>query len=238
VEFDGHYYLFIEQQFNRKKGTLGYVELFDDLSVSGFTSILEKDYHLSFPNIFRAEVDGKETWCMIPETNEHGEIDLYTTDSFPGGWLLHSTLMKGVQAVDTCVFKHDGLWWLFAGLATEDADVNQSLSVFCSETFPSESWKAIPDNPVVRDSGNSRMAGSIFFSEERGSYVRPAQNCAREYGKSINFNRIIELTPNTYREETVCSVLPEKERHTVCTHTWNRCGKYVIRDIKTRRFRL
>jgi hypothetical protein len=228
---DGHFYLFLEQQFAGKNGTLGFVEVRGDLSHSEFIPALEKDYHLSWPNVFRIG----STWYMIPETHEHKTIDLYRARRFPSQWELQGTLMDQVEAVDTALLFYRDKWWLFTSIA-EKTSLNGSLSVFWSETFPSSDWKPLPGNPVVTGLSKSRMAGNLFIDAE-GRLIRPAQNCAGEYGKQVTLYHVKNLSPEKYEEEAAAAVYPERELRAACTHTYNSSDQFLIRDIKTRRFR-
>lgn len=232
VEFEGHYYIFVEQQFNGKNGTLGYIEFFENLTHSGFTPILEAPYHLSYPNVFR--VDGQ--WYMIPESNEHNAIELYRAERFPESWVHDRTLIPDVRAVDTSILHHDGRWYLFTSIATESTGLNDSLFVFSSRDFPASKWAAHPRNPVKKSKEGSRMGGKPFMDSE-GRIIRPSQSCVREYGEALVFQQVTELSEFDFREEKVKAILPEKKLHAVCTHTWNECGAYTIRDIKTRKLR-
>jgi hypothetical protein len=81
------------------------------------------------------------------------------------------------------------------------------------------------------------MAGAVFAGPS-GALIRPAQNCAGEYGRSLNLNLITGLSPEGYGEQKIAAVFPERELHAVCTHTYNPRGPFLIRDIKTRRFSL
>jgi hypothetical protein len=197
---------------------------------------MEKEYHLSFPNIFRG---GKSaaSWYMVPESHENSTIDLYHSVEFPYTWEHEATLIGGVRAVDTVVFYHNSKWWLFTSLDTETTPLNANLSVFYSDVFPSTDWKAHPQNPVVSGLSNSRMAGAIFRDRGSGALIRPAQNCLKDYGKETNLNEIVELSPSGYRERIIKTISPEKSLHAVCTHTINISEHFMLRDIKTRRSR-
>jgi hypothetical protein len=104
IEYDGKTYIFIEQQIGFGNGTLGFIELYADLSYSDFIPILEKPYHLSFPNVFPITRDKQTTWYMIPETAHNKTIDLYRAEHFPDKWVFELNLMKEVKAVDSVVF--------------------------------------------------------------------------------------------------------------------------------------
>ena len=104
VEHEGRYYIFIEQQLKNRDGTLGYVEFYPDLTLSDFRPLLEKNHHLSFPYVFPVSSGDETVWYLVPETHENGSIDLYRASNFPGTWEFHSTLIPGIEAVDTVVF--------------------------------------------------------------------------------------------------------------------------------------
>jgi hypothetical protein len=228
TEWDGKTYIFVEQQYKHENGTLGYIELFADLSYSAFTPILEKPYHLSFPNVFRYE----NQWYMIPESHENRTIDLYKAKNFPDEWELETTLMRGVDAVDSVVFFYGANYWLFTSVA--GPSLNDNLHLFYADAFPSCEWTPHPQNPICKGLTNSRMAGAVFCDSDSGKIYRAAQNCLKDYGKETNVNEILELTTTVYKERIIKTISPEKEKKAVCTHTLNFGDKYTVRDIKTR----
>ena len=42
----------------------------------------------------------------------------------------------------------------------------------------------------------------------QGALFRPAQDCSRRYGGAIAINRIVDLTPTRFREETISVLRP------------------------------
>jgi hypothetical protein len=234
VEHNGKTYIFIEQQIGAGNGTLGVIELFPDLTHSAFMPVLEKNYHLSFPNVFSIEENNQKVWYMIPETHENKTIDLYRAANFPLEWDYELTLMHDVVAVDSTVFYYASKWWLFTSLETKPNSINSNLSAFYSDSFPSANWTPHPLNPLCADIANSRMAGAVFFNKKTGLLNRPAQNCCKDYGRETNINEIIELSVSSYKEKVVKTFLPERNHHAVCTHTFNYSNAYLLRDIKTR----
>jgi hypothetical protein len=234
VEYTTKTYIFIEQQIGYGNGTLGYIELYPDLTHSEFVPVLEKSYHLSFPHVFSMEHGGGTVWYMIPESHQNKTIDLYRAERFPDGWKHEMTLMENVDAVDSVVFRYAGKWWLFTSIGSETQPINGNLSAFYSDSFPSCAWTAHPRTPLCADAGNSRMAGGVFFDEEGGLPRRPAQSCVKEYGEKTHINEITALTPFSYNETKIKTILPERNLHAVCTHTINFSRNYMLRDIKTR----
>jgi hypothetical protein len=238
VEYNDKTYIFIEQQIGHENGTLGYIELYPDLTYSDFIPILEKNYHLSFPNVFCLEQNNQTTWYMIPETHENNTIDLYKAIDFPDKWVYEMTLIQDVKAVDSTVFFYNSKWWLLTSVENQSTPVNANLSLFYSDTFPSDSWTPHPQNPLHASLKNARMAGAVFFNKNNGRLTRPAQNCLKDYGKETNINEIDTLDINTYQEHIVKTIIPERHLNAVCTHTFNYSEHYLLRDIKTRRLRL
>jgi hypothetical protein len=231
VENNGKKYLFVEQQIGFENGTLGVIEIFPDLTYSEFVPILEKNYHLSFPNVFHFE----NNWYLIPETHENKTIDLYKAADFPYKWKYETALMKNITAADSTVFYHQNKWWLFTSISLENNSLNNNLHIFYSDYFPSDKWTAHPENPVVSGLKNSRMAGAVFVRD--GKIYRPAQDCVKDYGQKTNINEIIELTPESYREKTIKIMYPEKELDAVCTHHIAYSDHFMVRDVKIRRMK-
>jgi hypothetical protein len=159
VEHEGKTYIFIEQQIGHGNGTLGFIELYPDLTYSAFTPILEKEYHLSFPNVFSVKRNDRILWYMIPESHENRTIDLYKAVHFPDKWSHELTLMDNIEAADSTIFFYDSKWWLFTSIENGAIRTNKNLSAFFADNFPSKTWTAHPQNPICSDLSNSRMAG-------------------------------------------------------------------------------
>jgi hypothetical protein len=175
---------------------------------------------------------------MIPETHEHKTIDLYRATNFPDEWEFHSTLIDNIDAADTVTLFYENAWWLFTSPLCNGDSHNSSLLVFKSPVFPSTQWEPCPYNPAVTGAYKSRMAGNIFIDGKENRMIRPAQNCEKIYGQEVVLNRIELLSGEGYREEIQSVVSPERGLHAFCTHTYNTCGPYLVRDIKTRHFSL
>jgi hypothetical protein len=232
VEVMDKTYIFLEQQIGSGNGTLGFIELYPDLTYSGFIPILEKSYHLSYPNIFSYN----NNWYLVPESHENRTIDLYEALEFPHKWEYKKTLIKNIDANDTTVFYYDSMWWLFTSVGTNISHANANLSIFYSDSLFSDNWISHPKNPISKKSSNSRMAGNIFT--ENNKLFRPAQNCKADYGKELNINEITELGPSVYKEQLSFTIKPDKKYNAVCTHTINYSKSYVLRDIKTRKSKI
>src|SRR5439155_12990002 len=86
------------------------------------------------------------------------------------------------------------------------------------------------------DITSARPAGVPFWVA--GSLIRPAQDCSRSYGGAITLNKIHELTPTRFREETVASIVPDpRGPYPDGIHTLSFVGDSMLIDSKRHVFR-
>jgi hypothetical protein len=208
-----NYLLFEEYLFEKAKGVVSFVEI----DAEGFHSkpmmILERDYHLSYPFIFRW--NGRI--YMIPETVANSSIELYSTDDFPYGWKLEHKLMEGVKAHDTTLWFSEHEIWMFT-IIDATGEPYSELSIFYADSLFGK-WMPHAKNPVVSDKSRARPAGNLFFHQ--GSLIRPGQNSIERYGHSLTFNQIVSLTKDSYHEIAVSQITPDWYPGNLCTHTYN-----------------
>lgn len=175
--------------------------------------VIELPCHGSYPYLFRHEGD---VYC-VPETHQVREVRLYRARRFPDEWEQVDTLIEDFAAVDPTVFRHDGRWWLFC---TDGARGSQRvLHAWFAEELRAP-WRPHALNPVKIDPRSSRPGGTPF--RHRGELYRPAQDCSSTYGGGLTLNRIEELNPTRFREETVQRLHPGSDGphrrgiHTLC----------------------
>lgn len=191
-------------------------------------TVLETGHHMSYPQVF--EHDGR-TYCL-PESAASGGIVLYRSDSFPEHWVPVATLVPNFAGVDPTLCCIDGRWWLFC--TNLDQGDCTHLNVFYADSLTGP-YTSHAKNPVKIDIGGSRPAGSLFQLD--GTWIRPAQNCAKTYGGSISLNRILRLTPTDFSEEAFAELLPDPNGPFPSgMHTLNGAGKMTLVDGKCRRF--
>ncbi|WP_340202393.1 hypothetical protein [Ascidiimonas sp. W6] len=230
---NGKYYLFIEELiYKRKLGELAVMEIDEQGNYTQPKTILSKDYHLSYPFIF--EEDG--VLFMIPETSNNRDIQLYVCTDFPLKWELVETLMTNVVAVDTTIYKKDGLYWMLTNIKQyKGGSKHSELFLFSAEEITSTQWKPHPLNPIVSDVKQSRPAGSLFKLGEK--LVRPAQNCSYYYGYGTNFCEITSMDEVHYKQEIIHTVNPKWKKDILATHTFNHLDKITISDALIKRKR-
>jgi hypothetical protein len=176
--------------------------------------VLERDYHLSYPFVFR---HGQDVF-MIPESEQNRTVDLYRASRFPDEWQLEETLFSGLRAVDSTVHEADGRLWLFANVAAEGASLDDELHLF-SATELIGPWRPHRANPVVATVRSARPAGRLFHDGPR--LIRPSQDCSDSYGQAIVLNRVDALSTREYRETVVGRLEPTWLPKLSGTHTLN-----------------
>lgn len=225
---EGRCWVYIEEVVHHpKKGRLAVFELSDDGTPGPLTVILERPYHLSYPNVF--EYDG--AWWMIPESRANRTVDLYRCTEWPHCWELELTLFRDTEIVDATLWPHDGRWWLFGGTPDRPGGgASGQLSLWSAESPLSDQWTPHPGNTVVANPACARPAGRIF--EHAGKLIRPAQDCSVRYGYGVRLMAIDELTPESYRESEYHAYQPDfdlRQRY-IATHTFNRAGNWLLGD--------
>jgi hypothetical protein len=233
ITVGGRDYLFFEH-FQRERGyaVIAFVELDAAGCPSAPTTVIERDHHLSYPFVF--ERDGA-VW-MIPNTFRSRTIELYRATDFPERWARERVLVDDVRAGDATLLEHDGLLWLLTGIARKGEHSLEDLHAYSAPSLDA-SWTPHPLNPVVADTRTARPAGTVFRRGE--SLIRPGQDCARDYGRAIVFNRIEALSPTEYREREVDRLEPTWLPGLTGTHTYSRSERYETFDAYDvrRRFR-
>ena len=142
------------------------------------------------------------------------EVSLYAADAFPRGWRKIATLLGDVPAIDPTIFRHDGLWWLFATVGGD----SKLFAWHASNLFGP--WRPHARNPIKTDISSARPGGMPFVY--RGTLYRPAQDCSETYGGRVVFNRVISLSPTSFFEEAAAVLSPDRHGpfpaglHTVC----------------------
>ncbi len=226
VEHDGRQYVFFEElMFTENKGRICVIELTEAGPVGAPRVVLERDYHLSYPNVF--EYGGQ--WYMLPEMAAHGVQEVFRATTFPDRWELHSVLPFDRRVVDPTLHFDGERWWLFVGTAACPESDCDELSLFYSGS-PLGPWVPHVANPVVSDARGARPAGCIF--RVGNDLIRPAQDGTPSYGSAIVFKRIVQLDCEAYREESIARIDPKWAPDLAGTHTINAVGQLTVMDAR------
>lgn len=212
---------FLAERFEYGGGAKGSI-VRCDLEADGRLSVvpfLDADHHLSYPFVLH-----HENGCyLIPESSELGGVLIYPICAH-GVAGPPVPLLEGTHAVDATVVRSNHRWWLFC------CEGSLKLLAFHAETLDGP-WKPHRLNPLKTDVTSSRPAGPLF--ERDGMLFRPAQDCSSSYGAAVVIHRIVELTPERFREECLGRIGPEAEGpYPKGFHTINIMGEYCLVDGK------
>jgi hypothetical protein len=227
IQVNEKYYIFIEEFLNSKnKGHISVMELDELGNWKAPVKVLEKDYHLSYPFVFK----WNDRFYMVPESLGNKSIDLYECIEFPYKWNFKQHLMNNVSAVDTTLIHYCGKWWLFTAMAENEAAAPYvELFLFYTDDLFSGEWKAHLQNPIISDVKSARPAGSLFLKD--GRLFRPSQDCSKAYGYGFDLNEIMILTETEYREKKISSTRPNWDKSILATHTFANCGNLTVIDV-------
>jgi hypothetical protein len=233
VKTNDKYYLFLEELiYKNKLGHLSVMEIDENGNYNNPIKILEKNYHLSYPFIFKE----KDEFYMIPETSGNNNIQLYKCVSFPLKWELEKILMNDVIAVDTTIHKDNDTYWMFTNLKKQKGgSKNVELFLFSSKNLSSDDWLPHQLNPIITDVKKARPAGALFIKDNK--LFRPSQNCSNYYGYGLNISEITKLSNTGFSEKTIHSILPNWKEDVIATHTFNSVDNLFVSDIKIKRRR-
>lgn len=219
------YVFFEEAPVDTGKGHIAVIKLHEDGSYSSPSRIIERDYHLSYPFVFRWQ----KTLYMVPESAENRTIELYRCDRFPNKWVFERNLMQDISAYDATLFEHDGIWWMFASIQEhEGASPSDELSLFFTDNPVLGKWQSHPMNPVVSDIRSARPGGRLFM--EDGRLIRPSQDSSYRYGFRLKFNEILELSKTRYRERVLNCIEPGSSLSIRAIHSFSQCGDIAVID--------
>ena len=226
-EHDNHNYIFVEDLFfNDNKGRISVLKIVDN-KYEFLGVVLEEDFHLSFPFIFR---ENDEIY-MIPESHEHNDIRLYKCLEFPYKWDLDHILMSDISAADTMIINKENTWFMLTNICSAGLSDHQSeLHIFYSNKLKSNSWHPIASgNPVIFDSLKGRNGG-LFYHENKIYRVNQAHGQAH-YGKSFDINEIISLTKDKYEEKECLNINADFKNAIISTHSFNANASLAVIDF-------
>jgi hypothetical protein len=159
--------------------------------------ILPRPRHMSFPFVFSHE----DTLYLVPETGSDRMVEIFRCSDFPGRWEPVALALDEVDAVDTVIFPHDGLWWLITSVRPPEGG-GRYLAIWHALDFRTGPWIAHPVNEqrLYRDlpCSSGRNGGAILRHD--GKLLRLMQSSRRFYGEGIRLMQIERLTVTEYRE--------------------------------------
>jgi hypothetical protein len=233
VSENNKHYIFIEELIMKTdKGHLSCIVLDEKGKIVESKVILDKPYHLSYPFVFQHQ----NKWYMIPESSANMTVDLYECEEFPFNWRFKRTLISNIKVVDATIHFYENRYWLFcAAKERKSSSPNVDMHIYYSDDCIDGEWIPHTENPVVSDPYSARSAGKLFYFNQ--DLCRPSQICVPRYGYGMVFNRIIELSKNTYIEEPITTKLPQWRKDIIAQHTINFTDKITVIDVLLERKR-
>ena len=208
---NGWLYLFYEEERLKAKAPICARRTKDLKHWEKLGAVLKEEHHLSYPNVF--EHDGEI--YMIPETRECDAVILYKATRFPYHWEKFKVLVDGDKYADSCIFFHDGKWFLFT---TAWYGEKNGLRIFVSDKLTGD-YIEHPSSPITEDIAESRCGGSVFIYD--GKIYRPAQLCTNYYGENLRIFEITRLNQTDYEEKLVKSMIDKEQ-------VWNPMGGHHL----------
>lgn len=229
VSWRGRTALFFEEMpEGEHRGKIVVSEFQEDGTPGLPKTIVERDYHLSYPFLF----DYEGELFMTPESAEANRIEAYRCVEFPGKWEPYAVLLNGVRAYDPTLIEYNGRWWMFVSIEDNGNSSADELHLFYAAD-PFSEWNAHPMNPVSGDVRSARPAGALYW--RNGELYRPAQDCSVRYGYALSIQKILRMSEDSYEEEEVGRILPDWAPHSLGTHTVNQAAGITVYDSFTRR---
>lgn len=221
----GTTHVFVEEvPYATGRGVISHFTLQGDGTPSRTQCVLDTKSHLSYPFVFEHE----GAIYLLPESSAAGGLDLYRATAFPRQWEKVARLID--QPIhDATLFQHEGRWWIAAGSQTLQSSSWDGLSLFFAGSLFGP-WQPHPLNPVLVDASAARPAGPLW-RDETGHWIRPAQDCSQGYGGALTLRRILQLDPETFREETAGAVNFGDRTGLRGPHTIGRAGAFEIVDL-------
>jgi hypothetical protein len=228
----GKTYIFYEAQGSNLD--LAWIEVgtLDGDSFTPLGTVLRRDYHLSYPFVFR----DKDEIFMMPETQGSNQLEVWRATRFPLEWELYATAFEGEKVADSMMFKQDDQWWLFTNLSDTKVfqEHSSELQLYAVNGPDLSSIKPHPLNPVIIGSAHARNAGPIVQIDNR--LYRPSQNNSHGmYGFGLNLMEIDRLDGMCYEEHLASRFLPTSQSNCLGIHHVSFAnGRYVL-DTRRRK---
>ena len=199
-----NYVFFESYSYLRKKGEIACGEL-NKNKKENFKIIIKKNYHLSYPFIFK----DKKNIYLIPETFQNKNLQIYKCVNFPFKWKLYATAFKNQSLVDTTILKLKKNIWLFTNQMKEELnEFNQTLYLYKTNNFKLKKLIPHKKNPIITNFSGGRNAGAIFRIGNK--LIRPSQiNKKNIYGYGLKLSIIKKISLNSYKEKQLKIILPK-----------------------------
>ena len=217
-------YIFFEELKPNGLGAISCIVLNENFEITDKQIILDKEYHLSFPNVFELN----EQFYLIPESSANNSLDLYYCKQFPFDWQFQKILIDNIRLIDPILLFHDNIYWIFANKIEDfEFDNNERLYLFYTNDLFSDKWQSHPQNPIVHNASLAHNAGKIYTQNNK--MYRVSQNCSSSYGQNLVISQITTLTTTQYNEQKCEEIYSDKKYNGM--HTMNNAKNIQVFDF-------
>lgn len=241
LEVNGKIFIFVEEYFwNHAIGKISLIE-FNDFDLRHHGTIIEENFHLSFPFIFKKNGN----IYMVPESHQNANVSLYEATEFPYQWTRKTHIIPDVCVSDTVLFENESHYFALCNEETSRfGDRLTNLKLYASKKDESTKF---PHFCYVEDISNeAKRARNGGLFEWRDGFCRVNQKPSfNQYGKEIFVNRIsIEVADNqvVYEENRIndfdALIESVSKEYTGCHHLHVLEEKNLfVCDVSTLRFK-
>ena len=228
-----NFIFFEDYSLINNKGSISCIRIDKKNKIKHFKGVLEENFHLSFPFIFKYNKE----FYMIPETKAINEIRIYKCESFPLKWKYYYTIKKNISAVDSMIFEHNDIWWLFTNYSHTKNGSESELNIFFSCDGPfTNNWQSHKLNPLITDSFSARNAGLIIENNQ-------IYRCAHEInsfdkGKRTKIFKIHSLSKDEFIEEQLLIIDPSEFNGAFSTHHIYSTNDFTVLDICRKKIKI
>lgn len=202
-----------------KTAVIGRLRPKRDNNLKRSRNVLEGQGHLSYPYI----VEHEGAVYVVPEDVNSGRVTLYRLNEGQTSLTPLRTLLDEPLLSPT-VFPHDGRWWLFGTKAPIE---NTALHAYHSPRIEGP-YSPHLLNPIKTDIRSSRPGGTPFL--HGGELWRPAQDHSVAGMVRIAINRVSQLSPDRFAEETMKFLEPLKAPWSKGIRTLSAVGDITLVD--------
>lgn len=193
---DNEYFIFFEHQAEGN-ANIALLKSGDGKNFEYMGEVLEEDFHLSFPQVFK--FNGH--FYMLPETKQSGNVLLYIAENFPFNWKVYDTLIKNVALQDPAILISDSSY-LISGRSE-----NLTQYVYTADSLHGK-WSQ-DARFKLRKGDETRAAGNFFTVE--GRWFIPFQKNNNGYGSGVSLYEIIIEKEKIRFNRTIDSYLDKSD---------------------------
>lgn len=238
----GREYIFMEVYDKlRKKGFIGVSHFDKNGKLSKPVKVIEENFHMSFPHIFRY---GSDVF-MIPECSESGQLRIYKMGQDVLQWTLYSVFDNMEGLVDTVSYcqKHGAIYLISSQENPENKYQTRLVLLKLSNLQDKDArelkevWRAPDYSYDVRNAGELLKIGDTVNRVIQHS-------TEKEYGKYITISRLANLGENGIQESTCKKIGIGDLKFSLTpfiyrawgTHTYGETDQVVALDLSVQRF--